>query len=208
MKRKHMKLLQMIPLIPMGALLVLATACSQPATESPVDNAPSETSHQTDSHKHHTESQHDDHSHMAHDHNHDGLFLKSGMAKPSVPGQKVSAAYVTLVNPTDQAIQVNAISSDVAENTEFHTMKMEGSKMVMRQLEDVSIPAQGELVLRPGGDHIMLMQLHKPLQLGDQVNMTLELSNGESFSMTVPVKTSEKQAESAQMMHHHDHAGH
>lgn len=116
------------------------------------------------------------------------LTVQHAYAKPSVPGQKVSAAYFSLQNNGSEPVEVTEIRSDVAKMTEFHTMKMEGSKMVMRKMPEVKIPAGGELLLSQGADHVMLMQLHKPLTAGDKVNLTLTLANGKTFDIQVPVQ--------------------
>ena len=50
------------------------------------------------------------------------------------------------------------------------------------------IPANGSVELRMGGYHVMLMELNKNLVAGDEVDVTLEFSNGETLTYTAPVK--------------------
>jgi copper(I)-binding protein len=51
------------------------------------------------------------------------------------------------------------------------------------------VPAHGTARLVPGGDHIMLIGLSKPLENGDQVRVTLTSSTGQSFEWTIPVRS-------------------
>ena len=55
--------------------------------------------------------------------------------------------------------------------------------MAMVQIEDAVIPKKGETKLAPGGLHIMLMDLNKPLKDGDKVDLELKFSNGESIKL-------------------------
>lgn len=133
------------------------------------------------------------------------LTVQHAYVKPSIPGQKVSAAYFSLKNNGSEPVEVTEIRSDVAKMTEFHTMKMEGSKMVMRKMPEVKIPADGVLLLSQGADHVMLMQLHKPLTAGDKVNFTLTLANGKTFDIQAPVQGEVLSPKHEESPDHHQH---
>lgn len=132
----------------------------------------------------------------------ESLSVNNVFIKASLPGQKVSSAYFTLKNSQDKDIEIKDIHTNVANITEFHTMEMQNSKMVMRKMENVTVPANGALTLSPGADHVMLIQLKQPLKADDKVSFTLNLADGQTleFSGMVAKEDSHDDHE-----HHHEH---
>lgn len=102
----------------------------------------------------------------------------------------MTGGFGTLRNASDQTVTVVSATSDVAATVELHETAMgDGGSMVMRPKEGgFVIPAGGELVLEPGGNHIMLMNLSAPLLPGDDVAMSLTFSDGSTYRYTAPVK--------------------
>lgn len=98
-----------------------------------------------------------------------------------------SAAYMTLRNTTDTPLALVGVQTDAASTVELHTTTMENNVMQMRPVEQIDIPANGEVALQPGGLHIMLLGLTRDLNEGDSVALTLMLDNGESIQLDVPV---------------------
>lgn len=99
-----------------------------------------------------------------------------------------SAAYMTLVNAgaTDDAV-VGA-TTDASDVVELHETTMEGDLMRMNPVTEIVIPANGEVELKPGGLHIMLIGLKQDLQAGDTVNLTLNLRSGGVITLAAPVR--------------------
>ena len=58
----------------------------------------------------------------------------------------------------------------------------------MQQVSAIEVPAGGEVALEPGGLHLMLMELAKPLETGDKFSVTLELADGEELAVDVEVR--------------------
>lgn len=79
---------------------------------------------------------------------------------------------------------------DQCDHMELHTHKHENGKVMMRQVSSIEVPAQNKVELKPGGLHIMLMGLKKPLQDGDVVPVSLTFESGETLDLEVPVKSS------------------
>lgn len=131
----------------------------------------------------------------------DNLFIRE-----SFPGQKVSAAYFTLTNHSGKDVEVTEVSSNVSGVTEFHTMEMKDSKMVMRKMDKVVIPANGSLILKQGGDHLMFIDLNKSLVAGDKVHVDIKLNNGETIDFDG--KVAETKDDMKDMHNHSDHAHH
>lgn len=110
------------------------------------------------------------------------------MARPSPMMAGNGAAYMTILNGTDQPVQLLAARSDAAETVELHETVNDGGMMRMvYQPEGFAIPAGGSVELKPGGKHVMLINLVEPLEIGSEVQITLEFDSGEPMTITVPV---------------------
>ena len=104
------------------------------------------------------------------------------------PGQTVSAAFMQFENTSGTMIAVVNASSPVSQVVELHTHTHENGMMKMRRVEKIDIPANGKTVLKPGGLHIMLIDLHEPLKLDQKVPVTLEFKDGSSKTIEAPVR--------------------
>jgi copper(I)-binding protein len=92
---------------------------------------------------------------------------------------------MTLTNSSDEDVTLVGGSSSVAGIIEIHEV-IDGQMVAMDG--GLVIPANGTVELRMGGYHVMLMELNKNLVAGDEVEVTLEFSNGETLTYTAPVK--------------------
>ncbi|MBX9786368.1 MAG: copper chaperone PCu(A)C [Alphaproteobacteria bacterium] len=100
-----------------------------------------------------------------------------------------TAAYMKLINTSDSDVSLINVSSLVSASAELHEIvDVEGRKQ-MQEISAIHIPAKGNISLKPGGTHIMLMALQAPLTEGQKdVPLTLEFSHGEKVQLTAPVK--------------------
>lgn len=99
--------------------------------------------------------------------------VEGAWARASVQGQMGTGAFMTLT--ASQPLKLVGASSPVAGVTEVHEMKLEGDVMKMRPIASLDLPAGQPVVLRPGGHHLMLMDLKAPLAVGTSVPVTLRL---------------------------------
>lgn len=134
---------------------------------------------------------------------HNGLHYNDPYARATPPNAANSAIFMTIENHMDSERTLVAAQTDVASKTELHTVETDGDIMKMRQIEQLTLPAHGEVVLKPGSYHIMLLNLKQPLAEGDNVTLTLEYANGETETLNVPVKKV-----MAGMSHKSDHSSH
>lgn len=102
----------------------------------------------------------------------------------------MSAAFGNLENTGGHDITVTAVSTPASTKLELHeTVANESGQMVMREKTGgFTIPAHGNLALQPGGNHIMLMDIVKPLKAGEDVSFTLTFSDNSTHVFTAPVK--------------------
>lgn len=100
-------------------------------------------------------------------------------------GEGMTGVFAELTNHGDTDLTITGLSSPAAGIVELHEV-VDG---VMRKIQgDVTIPAGGNLVLEPGANHIMLMEMVDPLHPGDDVVITLTLSDGSDVTVTALVK--------------------
>lgn len=104
------------------------------------------------------------------------------------PGQATTAAFMTLRNTTSETLRIVSAESPVARVTELHTHEDDGGVMRMREVEAIEIPAEGEVELRPGGLHVMLIDLVEPLAEGQVVPITLFVEGHQDLQVDAVVR--------------------
>lgn len=118
----------------------------------------------------------------------DALDLEDAVVRAMAEDADMTAIFGTLVNESDEDIEVVAFSSSVeAGMNEIHET-VDGQ---MREMQDpLIIPAGGSVTLEPGGAHFMLMDVKTPVLAGDEVTLTIELADGSTEEFDdVPVRT-------------------
>jgi periplasmic copper chaperone A len=114
------------------------------------------------------------------------LTVENAWARATPGKSEIGAAYVTIRSPT--ADRLVAASSPVAKKAELHTMSMSGMVMKMRPVAGIDIPAGQPVTLAPGGYHIMLMGLQKPLTAGNAFPLTLTFAKAGTRTVNVAVE--------------------
>lgn len=102
---------------------------------------------------------------------HAQVTVSEPWARATVPQQKATGAFMRLQSAVPARL-VSA-SSPLTPNVEVHEMSMEGDMMRMRQVQAIELPAGKTVELKPGGYHIMFLNLSKQLRAGDTVPLTL-----------------------------------
>ena len=109
-------------------------------------------------------------------------------ARATPTGAQTGAAYMTLDNKSANADRLIGAASDVAGKVQIHEMAVVNGVMQMRELgAGLPIPAGGNVVLKPGSYHVMLIGLKKPLAAGETFPLTLTFEKAGNISVTVPV---------------------
>ncbi len=120
------------------------------------------------------------------------VSVSDAWIRATVPGQKATGAFMKITAP--QASRLVSASSPVAGVVEIHEMKMERDVMKMSALpQGLSLPAGQTIELKPGGYHVMLMDLKSTLSPHAQVpvQLTFQDARGQltTQDLTVPVKS-------------------
>ncbi len=123
------------------------------------------------------------------------VLAQTTVAQPWVRGtvaqQKATGAFMQLTSA--QGGRLISVASPAAGVVEMHEMSMQGSTMKMRALPNgLDLPAGQAVALKPGGYHLMLMDLKAPLKPGDSVALTLVVQGKggvrETIEVQAPVK--------------------
>lgn len=109
-----------------------------------------------------------------------------GMGETMAPSR--GAAYLVIRNTGTEDDVLLGASSDVAATTEIHESYMEGDTMMMRPVERIEVPAGGEVVLEPGGYHVMFIDLKEPLVAGATVEVTLRFEKAGAVTVEAEVR--------------------
>ena len=114
------------------------------------------------------------------------IKIEGAYTRATVPGQQVAGGFMKIENKGGTDLLVSA-SSPIAGEVQLHEMAMEGNVMKMRQVKDIPVPAGGELELKPGGMHLMFMNIKTPLAAGELVPVKLKFAKAGVVEVKMPV---------------------
>ena len=109
-------------------------------------------------------------------------------ARQSPMATDMGAVYLTINTNIDDELVGARVDTSIAAMTQVHeTVMGEGDSMKMQEVEKIEIVAGTPTELKPGGYHVMLMNLVKPLELGTEISVTLKVAKAGDLVVTVPV---------------------
>ena len=133
--------------------------------------------------------------------------VSGAWVRATVQGQKGTGAFMNLT--ARDGARLVGVSTPVAGVAEVHEMKMDGDIMKMRALPALDLPAGQAVQLKPGGYHLMLMDLKQPLPKGSTVPLTLRLQDAQGVEtrqeVIVPVSTAAPAAMTGNVADHGAH---
>lgn len=126
---------------------------------------------------------------LAHDDKVGTLAIASPWARATPPGATVGAGYLAIENRGAQAERLVGATSPVAGQVELHAMTVENGVMRMRPLADgLELVPGGRIEIKPGGYHLMFVDLKQPLREGEHVPLTLEFRKGGNIDVELVVE--------------------
>lgn len=99
-----------------------------------------------------------------------------------------SAAYMTIRN-TGSADRLLGVKCDVAQSVELHTVEMKDNVMQMRPVEAIDVPANGQVELKPGGYHVMLIGIKRELKTDEMITVKLRFEKAGEVDVPARVRT-------------------
>jgi copper(I)-binding protein len=114
------------------------------------------------------------------------VAVKDPWIRATVPEQKSTGAFMQLTSPS--GTRLVEVRSTAAKVVEIHEMAMDSNVMKMRAVTGVDLPAGKAVELKPGGYHVMLLDLKAQIKDGDSVPITLVFEGKDKKRETVEVK--------------------
>jgi copper(I)-binding protein len=140
-----------------------------------------------------------------------GVAIEGAWARTSPMAVDVGAAYMVITSEADDTLVSASVDASVAGEAQIHetvmaeggmtdttmaggmtetTMAGSSGEMMMREIDELDLPAGEAVELKPGGYHIMMLGLVEPLEVGDEIEVTLSFENAGEQTVTVPVRDS------------------
>lgn len=116
-----------------------------------------------------------------------GVTVVAPWARATPGGAKIGGAYLELKAAAGAGDRLVSAASTAAGTVEIHEHVNEGGVMKMRRVDGLAVPAGGSVTLKPGGYHLMLMDLKRPLKQGDKLQLTLTFEKAGTLSVEGPV---------------------
>jgi copper(I)-binding protein len=117
----------------------------------------------------------------------DNVTVQDPYVRLAPPNAPATGAFMVIRNNGDQDVKVLKADNPVSRVTELHTHINDGGVMKMRPVPAIEIKAKGEAVLKPGGLHVMMIDLKAPMKEGDSVPITLTFDDGSSKQVDAKV---------------------
>jgi copper(I)-binding protein len=114
------------------------------------------------------------------------IEITNAWARATPGGAQAAAAYVMIKAPAGD--KLTGVSTPAAQKADIHSMTMDNGVMKMRQVDGLDLPAGQAVTLKPGGYHIMLTGLAKPLEEGQSFPLTLDFAKAGERQVTVNVE--------------------
>ena len=145
-----------------------------------------------------------------HDHHHTGIRIYDAWVRAVPPNMKMTAAYMSLHNHSDMEDELLSAETPVAGVVETHTVEENNGVMSMKPVDSIPVPANGMQELKPGGYHLMLIQLKEVPKKGETVSLVLNFKHAGRLEVDakvndMPMKNMEHHDHGKSMDHKHSH---
>ena len=115
------------------------------------------------------------------------IKIENAYTRATAPGQQVAGGFMKIENKGGSGDQLVSASSPAAGEVQLHEMAMDGNVMKMRQVKDIAVPANGAVELKPGGYHLMFLNLKGPFNAGQTVPVKLKFAKAGEVEVKLPV---------------------
>ena len=132
------------------------------------------------------------------------VTVSEAWVRTTAPGQVVASAYMDIT--ARESARLIGVRSPVSPNVKLHLMQMDGDIMRMREVPNLALPKNSAVSLKPGGYHLMLMKLKKPIVAGDKIPLTLIVeTQGKREMISVVAVARNPMTDAASSDHAHMH---
>ena len=132
------------------------------------------------------------------------IMIENAWVRGAPPHAAMSAAYLTIMNHSDQERTLEAVSSPQFQKAEVHRTQLVNGQVRMQREANVTIAAHGSLEFKPGGYHLMLIHPLKTLKLGNRVELRLQFKDAQRLTVLAPIRESAAETPPHDMGSMHD----
>jgi periplasmic copper chaperone A len=129
------------------------------------------------------------------------IAVRNVWARATAPGQNTASIYLEIVSNADAALV--GVTSPLAKSAQMHTMRTEGGVMKMRAVQRIELPARKSVMLAPGGLHIMLEGIGRPLREKDKIPIELVIEGAGGGKSAVKTEADVRPITTTNMPHSH-----
>ena len=115
------------------------------------------------------------------------IEISNAWARASAGKAGAGAAYFEIRNHGGKSDRLVSVKTDVSRTASLHAHIMKDNIMRMARIDGLELPAGGRAMLEPGGHHVMLMGLRKPLMKGHSFPLSLTFENAGTVTVTVAI---------------------
>lgn len=116
------------------------------------------------------------------------LTILDPWARPAGAGEN-GAVYFIISNATNTNDTLLNVRTDLTSDAEIHMSMKDSNDVVSMQMQNsLPVPAQQEIIFKPGGLHVMLIGLNRDLRIGDTISLTLNFENAGSITIQAPIE--------------------
>lgn len=116
-----------------------------------------------------------------------GIRVDQAWARASILGSRPGVAYLTIRNEGSSADRLLGATSPAAGSVMIHVSEMSGDVMKMHGVPDLEIAPGEQVVLKPGGTHLMLMELREPLRKGERLPLSLDFEHAGTVAVSASI---------------------
>jgi len=116
------------------------------------------------------------------------LSFGDGYLRTMPPGQKVTAAFMSVTNRSEEDCQLISLSSPLSDRVEFHQHQHVDGMMQMRPMKSVLVAAGNTVIFKPGAFHIMFFNVGDPLMAGQKAQLKLRTDQCGDYSVELEIR--------------------
>jgi periplasmic copper chaperone A len=118
----------------------------------------------------------------------ESAYVTAVMSSGGMQGMGGNGAAFMLIKNGGAADKLLKVESDAAKSVELHQTKMENNVMSMQPVTAIDVPANGQVELKSGSYHVMMMDLTRELKESDKIKLTLVFEKAGSISVDAEVR--------------------
>lgn len=121
------------------------------------------------------------------------IEIEKPWSRTTTPGARIAAGYMVILNKSAAPDRLIGAESPLAARVETHVTVRDGEIMRMRPVKGYDVPAQGSFELKPGGAHLMLVDIKRPFKEGERIPATLRFAKAGEIKVEFQVLKSAPQ---------------